>query len=397
MEVGTASRRPSVCALLLVVIAGCGPVADPAPPSARTATAVAARSAATTPPATTSPPAAASTSPSAAPVQVGLVSAVEGTDLGGANAAADEGAKLAAADLGATYEAIDTEEAADYAANIDTFVQHGFAIVITVGSDAASSTMAAARAAPAVRFIGVDQRACVTSDGAPDPSGGCAGDASTLLPNYQAIAFADEQSGYLAGIAAAEATRNGVVGVVGGSSAAGWVVRSWRGFENGARSVDPTLSVLYEEVSADPATGFGDPAAGRALGEKLIGQRADVLFELALASGDGVIDAACAAGIVAIGSLVDEAAIRPDRGACILTSAERHTSEAVRAAVGAATGDAFEAGTVIRGLSDDPPSVGLAPSAASRGSPSSIEAATRAMSSGAIDPCAPLRCTLSGT
>jgi basic membrane protein A len=188
-----------------------------------------------------------------------------------------------------------------------------------------------------------------------------------------------------------------VLGVLGGASVP-WVVRSWRGFENGARSVSPGVGVRYIELAQD-ASGFGDPALGRRGGDQLVREGADVLFQLAGESGPGVIEAACAAGVRAIGSVVDQARALPDLG-CVVTSAERRVGEVVTAAVERAAEGDLHPGTLRSGLGEDPAGVGLSPMTGgvelSSDQAAILEAASRALAGGTLDPCAPVTCTLTG-
>ena len=67
--------------------------------------------------------------------------------------------------------------------------------------------------------------------------------------------------------------------------------------------------------ASDFSKGFDDPAGGTAYGEQFIKQNPgiDVVFQVAGKTGNGVIDAACAAGIDAIGVDVDQHAVLSGR------------------------------------------------------------------------------------
>ena len=87
--------------------------------------------------------------------------------------------------------------------NIQTFIDQEYDIIVTVGFDLANDTVKAAKANPNVKFIGVDQGVCIDEpEGRPRRSPARA-TPKTLLPNYQASIFAEDQAGYLAGIVAA--------------------------------------------------------------------------------------------------------------------------------------------------------------------------------------------------
>ena len=76
---------------------------------------------------------------------------------------------------------------------------------------------------------------------------------------------------------------------------------------------------------------FDNPGAGKSYATQFIAQKGDdVMFQVAGSTGNGVLQAACAANIIGIGVDVDEylsldAATTPAYG-CILTSAEKHLS-----------------------------------------------------------------------
>ena len=120
------------------------------------------------------------------------------------------------------HDVVITEEIADYADNIQTFVDEGFDVIVTIGFLLGTDTLNAAKANPEMFFIGVDQGICVDEEGNADPTFACAGDAATLVPNYQGVVFAEAQPGYLVGIIAASiSARSGVIGAVGGTNVPG--------------------------------------------------------------------------------------------------------------------------------------------------------------------------------
>ncbi len=123
------------------------------------------------------------------------------------------------------------------------------------------------------------------------------------------INYPEDQAGYLAGIVAASATKSGIIGAIGGVALCGPCIRYIQGYELGAKSVNPDIKVKVAWVTAsDFVKGFYDQAGGKTFGEQFIKQNPgiDVLFQVAGKTGNGVIDAACAAGINAIGVDVDQ-------------------------------------------------------------------------------------------
>ncbi len=327
-----------------VILAACAPAATPPP-------------ATTEAPATTPPPAA-----TEAPValKVGVVTDVGQLEDKSFNQASYEGSKAAAEKMGAGFDVIVTQNISDYKQNIQTFVDQGFNVIVTVGFLLGTDTTNAAKENPDVKFIGVDQGICVDETGAPDPTFACKGDAAKLLPNYQGIVFAEEQAGYLAGILAASISKSGTIGAVGGTNVPA-VVAYNAGYVQGAKSINPNIKTLYQETNPDPAKGFNDPATGKAIAQQFIGQGADVLFQIAGLTGQGVLEAACDAGIYGFGVDVDQVETLPNLSKCIVTSAEKKLKDTVQAVVESVGSGTFKAGTVTYGASSTPPAIGLAP------------------------------------
>jgi basic membrane protein A and related proteins len=309
-------------------------------------------------PATEAPTAAPTEAPTA--LKVGVVTDVGQLEDKSFNQAAYEGGKAAAESTGATFDVIVTQNISDYKQNIQTFIDQGFNVIITVGFLIGTDTTIAAKENPDVTFIGVDQGICVDAEGAPDPTFGCAGDAATLLPNYQGIVFAEEQAGYLAGIVAASISKTGTIGAVGGTNVPA-VVAYNAGYVAGAQSVNPDIKTLYQETNPDPAKGFNDPATGKAIAQQFIGQGADVLFQIAGLTGQGVLEAACDANIYGIGVDVDQVETLPNLSKCIVTSAEKKLKDTVQAVTESVASGDFVAGTVSYNAASTPPAIGLAP------------------------------------
>jgi basic membrane protein A len=294
------------------------------------------------------------------PLKVGVVTDVGQLEDKSFNQASWEGAEAGAAAMGGTADVIVTQNISDYKQNIQTFVDQGFDVIVTVGFLIGTDTTIAALENPDVKFIGVDQGICVDETGAPDPTFGCAGDAAALLPNYQGIVFAEEQAGYLAGILAGSISETGTIGSVAGTNVPA-VVAYIAGYEAGAKSVNPDIKTLTQEVNPDPAKGFNDPATGKAIAQQFIGQGADVLFQVAGLTGQGVLEAACDAGIYGVGVDVDQVETLPNLSGCIVTSAEKKLKDTVGAVVASVGEGTFVPGTVVYNAASVPAAIGLSP------------------------------------
>ncbi|HSL34416.1 MAG TPA: BMP family ABC transporter substrate-binding protein [Candidatus Limnocylindrales bacterium] len=379
---------------LAVLVAACGGGATPSPSA----------SGAASPPASVAPSGSAAASESAAPsltpIKVGVVTDVGQLEDKSFNQSSNEGALAAAEASGGEHQVIVTQNISDYANNIQQFVDADFDVIVTVGFLIGTDTAKAAKANPDITFVGVDQGICVDANGEPDATFTCAGDAATLLPNYQGIVFAEAQPGYLAGIVAASLSKSGTIGAVGGTNVPA-VVNYWRGYENGAKTINPDIKVLYQESDPDPAKGFNDPAKGRTIGGQFIGQGADVLFQIAGLTGQGALEAACAADILGIGVDVDQALSIPAVAPCLVTSAEKKLKDTVQAVVTSVASDTFKAGTVLYDAASDPAAIGLSPyhdneALITAEIQDKIDAAFDGFVAGTLDPCSPIKCTVSG-
>jgi len=380
---------------LALIMTACGGGGSPSPSSP----------AASAPAASASAAASESTAPSASttamkPIKVGVVTDVGQLEDKSFNQSSNEGAKAAAEEAGGTHNVIVTQAISDYATNIQTLVDGGFEVIVTVGFLIGTDTAKAAKANPNIKFIGVDQGVCVDEQGVPDPTFACKGDAATLLPNYQGIVFAEAQPGYLAGIVAGSITKSGTLGAVGGTNVPA-VVNYWRGFENGVHSVKSDAKVLYQETDPDPTKGFNDPSKGKTIASQFIGQGADVLFQIAGLTGQGVLQAACDKNIHGIGVDVDQAVSLPNLSKCIVTSAEKKLVDTVKAVVLSVATDTFKAGTVAYNAASTPPAIGISAyhDNAALITPdiqAKVDAAFAGLKDGSLDPCSPLKCTVTG-
>jgi basic membrane protein A len=331
--------------------------------------------------------------------KVGLVTDVGTLEDKSFNEASWVGTQAGAKALGGTASNIVTKATTEYAANIKTFVDQGYGIIVTVGFAMGDATTIAAKQYPKVKFIGVDQGVCIDANGKGDPTFACKGDPKTLLPNYQGLVFKEEQVGYLAGVLAAGVSKTGVIGTVGGINTIPPVVRYINGYRNGAASVNPKIDVKVAYVSTDINKAFNDPGTGHSIAKQMIGLKADVIFQVAGLSGAGAIEEACATpGVIGIGVDVDQSKSLPQSAKCILSSAEKKLVDAVTAAIGKVAAKTDVGGTSVWDASSTPVGVGLSPYGSDYKAlvtpelQAKIDAALAGMKAGTIDPCKPTPC-----
>ncbi len=331
--------------------------------------------------------------------KVGLVTDVGTLEDKSFNEASWVGTQAGAKALGGTASNIVTKATTDYAANIKTFVDQGYGVIVTVGFAMGDATTVAAKQYPKVKFIGVDQGVCIDETGKGDPTFACKGDPKTLLPNYQGLVFKEEQVGYLAGVLAAGVSKTGVIGTVGGINTIPPVVRYINGYRNGAASVNDKIDVKVAYVSTDISKAFNDPGTGKSIAKQMIGLKADVIFQVAGLSGAGAIEEACATpGVIGIGVDVDQSKSLPQSAKCILSSAEKKLVDAVTAAIGKVAAKTDVGGTSVWDASTTPVGVGLSPYGSDYKDlvtpeiQAKIDAALAGMKAGTVDPCKPTPC-----
>ena len=212
------------------------------------------------------------------------------TDLGRVNdgtfnQSAHEGAQLAADEYDMDYKFIETQAETDYEANIQTCIDEGFEVIITVGFLIADATWQAADANPDVYFLGVDQ---FVADGP---------------QNYVGIQFREDQSGFMTGVLAAytaEWLESDIIAGVYGIDIPP-VKRFRNGYEQGARYVNPDLKILGVYIDS-----FIAPDRGASAALQFIGEGASVLFGGGGPTGTGAILAGAQEGVYVIGVDKDE-------------------------------------------------------------------------------------------
>ncbi|GHH89965.1 BMP family lipoprotein [Streptomyces capillispiralis] len=151
--------------------------------------------------------------------------------------------------------------------------------------------------------------------------------------NVASLVFAEEQASYLAGVAAAKATKTKTVGFVGGVDIP-LIHKFQAGFEQGVKDTDAKVKVIPQYLTQTAEEGgFSSPDKGKAAAEGQIEKNADVVYQAAGLSGQGVIEAAAKAKVWAIG--VDSDQYRQEALAAykdyILTSALKDVGGAVYA------------------------------------------------------------------
>ena len=153
-------------------------------------------------------------------------------------------------------------------------------------------------------------------------------------PNVQSVVFTEEQGSYLAGIMAAQASKSGTVGFIGGMDIP--LIRKFGcGYAQGVLAVKPDAKLIINFTGTTPAA-WNDPVKGGELTKAQKGQGADIVFAAAGGTGIGVLQAAADEGILSIGVDSNQNHLHPGK---VLTSVVKRVDNAVY--------DAFKAGEAV--------------------------------------------------
>ena len=167
---------------------------------------------------------------------------------------------------------------------------------------------------------------------------------SEPIDNVLNIVYKQNEGSFLAGYIAASVSRTGTIGAVGGEDSDtinDFIV----GYEQGAKQAKADIKVIHNYTND-----YADPAKGKECAFTLNDKGADVIFQIASASGDGVFEAAKERGFFAIGVDSDQRYIAPDN---IICSMRKGVGDSIYQAVTKAQKDDSLWGTTwIVGLSD---------------------------------------------
>lgn len=252
--------------------------------------------------------------------------ACEVTDTGGVddkgfNQIAHEGLLQAETELGVATDLLESTTDADYAPNLQSFVDKGCNVIVTVGFLLADATKAAAEANPTVQFAIVDS--------------------NTSAANVQGLTFATDQPSFLAGYMAAATTKSGIVGTFGGINIPP-VAIFMQGFAKGVEYYNAqkgtSVKVLGWDIAKQDGTfsgDFNDQTKGTSIAKSMSDEGADIIFPVAGPVGLGASQFAMdsAGKVKIIGVDVDMSISNPTQAEVYVASVLKKIDAAVLQAV----------------------------------------------------------------
>ncbi|AXI77914.1 BMP family lipoprotein [Peterkaempfera bronchialis] len=180
-------------------------------------------------------------------------------------------------------------------------------------------------------------------------------DSTVDAPNVTNLVFTEEQSSYLAGVAAAVKSKTHKVGFIGGVNVP-LINKFEAGFTAGVKATDPSAKVTAQYLSQPPdSKGFTSPDLGKAAAQGMLDKGIDVIYAAAGSSGNGAIEAAAAKKAWAIG--VDSDQYKQDALAknkdAILTSALKNVDVSVLDYIKSFKDGSLKTGTVTFDLKNN--------------------------------------------
>ena len=276
-----------------------------------------------------------------------MVSDVGGVDDKGFNQNSYDGLEMAEEQHGVEIAFLESQAATDYERNINTFIDRGCDIIVTVGFLLGDATQAAAEA-------NTDQLFSIV-DFAYDPP----------IENVQGLVFDTKSASMLAGYLAAGMSETGTVGTFGGVKI-GPVTDFMDGFvagvnyHNDQNGTDVNVLGWDPEAQDGTFTGdFEDQDKGRQTAEALMQEGADIIFPVAGPVGLGAMAAVQDSGeALYIGVDVDQAVSVPEYEDIMLSSVLKRLDNAVFASIEDALDGSFEENLYVGTLENE--GVGLA-------------------------------------
>ena len=281
-----------------------------------------------------------------------IVSDAGGFDDKSFNQLSFEGATQAADELGVELNSVESNSENDYAPNIESLVAEGCNAIVTVGFALAAATKEAAAANPDIDFILIDDSA----DGGDD---GATFDGKADEPNIKPLLYDTAQAAFLAGYAAADYTKTGVVGTYGGLPFP-TVTIFMDGFKQGAEYYAKEKGKDVKVVGWDGKDGsftggFEANETATNTARQLLDQDVDVILPVGGPIYQGALTAIADSGadVAMIGVDADVFETDPNTQDVILTSILKNMKISTYEAIIAAGGDSLDFAPYIGTLEND--------------------------------------------
>jgi basic membrane protein A len=254
-------------------------------------------------------------------------------DLGGKfdksfNEGVFAGAERFKKDTGTDYRDFEPQNDSQREQALRRFARDGFSPILAVGFSQESALKKVAGEFPNVKFAIID--------------------AAVEAPNVQSIVFKEHEGSFLVGLMAAQASKTGKVGFVGGMDIP--LIRKFAcGYVQGVKHVKKDAEV-FQNMTGTTGAAWNDPGKGAELAKSQIDRGADVVYHAAGGTGVGVLRAAADAGKLGIGVDSNQNAMHPGK---VLTSMLKRVDNATYTTFKQAKDNTWKAGMSVLGLAED--------------------------------------------
>jgi basic membrane protein A len=254
-------------------------------------------------------------------------------DLGGKfdksfNEGVHTGAEKFKKDTGTDYRDFEPQNDAQREQALRRFARDGFSPIVAVGFSQETALKKVAEEFPKTQFAIIDS--------------------VVEKPNVQSIVFKEHEGSFLVGLLAAQASKSGKVGFVGGMDIP--LIRKFAcGYVQGVKYAKKDGEV-FQNMTGTTGAAWNDPVKGGELAKSQIDRGADVIYHAAGGTGVGVLRATADAGKLGIGVDSNQNGLHPGK---ILTSMVKRVDVATYNAFDQAKKGTFKAGVSNLGLAED--------------------------------------------
>ena len=240
----------------------------------------------------------------AAPLKVGLILAMGGLGDKSFNDSAYAGLLKAQNDFDIEVKYVEPNSWMEDAYFLEEYSQNGFDLIIATSYTAQDAMEDIRSKFPNTKYAIVDTRA---KEGA----------------NIASLVFDESEGSFLVGAIAAKMSKTGKVGFIGALDIP-LINRFKSGYEQGAKYVNPNISVITTYVGGDAP--FSDPLKGKEHAYSLANQGVDVIYHASGNTGIGVLEGVKEKGIYGIGVDCDQDDIVKGQ---VLTSMLKNVNNAI--------------------------------------------------------------------
>ncbi|MBL1406211.1 MAG: BMP family ABC transporter substrate-binding protein [Rhizobiales bacterium] len=250
-----------------------------------------------------------------------------GKNDGSFNQAAYNGAELFKKETGTAYRDFEVTDDAQREQAMRRFARDGYNPVVVIGFSQAAALEKVAAEFPDTKFAIVDM--------------------VVDKPNVRSVVFKEQEGSYLVGVMAAQASKSGTVGFIGGMDIP--LIRKFAcGYVGGVKSIKADAKIL-QNMTGTTGAAWNDPTKGGELARAQMDQGAEVIYHAAGGTGFGVLQAVADAGKLGIGVDSNQNHLHPGK---VLTSMLKRVDIAVYNAFKDVADDKWTSGFSALGLKE---------------------------------------------